>query len=89
VGGIGSGTGAPASALPLPLPLGPGSALAQAQPELSSVQLKPAPQSASALHGASYLGTHALCVVGAQVGVGQSAPGGQDGAASQPPTCEV
>jgi hypothetical protein len=36
-----------------PSELGAEPALAQAQPELSAMQLKPAPQSASALHGAS------------------------------------
>jgi hypothetical protein len=89
VGGIGSGTGAPASALPLPFGAEP--ELAHAQPELSSVHVKPAPQSASALQGASYLGTHSLCVVGWQAGgAGQPAPGGQDGAGeSQPPTWDV
>jgi hypothetical protein len=57
---------------------------------VSAMQLKPAPQSASALHGASYFGTHSLCVVGWQAGIaGQPAPGGQDGVGVAQGTCDV
>ena len=74
---------------PLLEPLDAEPELAHAQPPESWTQVKPAPQSASAVQGTSYFGMHWLCVVGVHAGWAQFSPAAQGGAASHTVCVEV